>query len=123
MQSLENKVIPIWLIIYDQNPQRSYLLFAPEKVLQAVDGVIRTTYAEDCDEIAERTLDVVRSRLDKGFTPICIEHTLIFIHRLEIDKYSPLHKVLLRAYDVLSESELEESIDIAISIEDLLLDR
>ena len=123
--SLENKVIPIWLVVYDQNPHRSYLLFSPEKVLQAIDGVIRTTFSTSCDEICSRTLDVVKSGLDRcqKFTPICIERTVIFIHRLDIDKHSPVHKSLLSAYAKLSESDDEGDIDIAATIESLFTDQ
>ena len=121
--SLENKVIPVWLVVYDQNPHRSYLLFSPEKVLQAVDGVIRTTYSANCDEICKNILRLVKDGLDQKFIPISVERTVIFIHRLDIDKHSPLHKVLLQAYDRLSDSESDVDIDIAAVIENLFVDQ
>ena len=100
--TLDNKVIPLWLLVYDQDPSKAYLFTSKAKVFAVVEGMVRSVVPDEMsDAVVDGTLSNLETEWDKPFIPMQFTDTSLFVHRLEIDKYNPIHKVLSKYNNVL----------------------
>lgn len=112
---LADKVIPIWLIVYDQNPNKAYLCGSKEKVIASVEGAVRNTLIArnqlDIEMICDSLLGQLRKMWRLQFISLNCQGLELFIHRLEIDKYQPVGRILLDCYAALGDGELRHKIE------------
>lgn len=112
---LADQVIPIWLIVYDQNPNKAYLCGSKEKVLASVEGAVRNTLIACSQMDVERVCNSLLGQLKKmwrlQFISLNCQDLELFIHRLEIDKYQPIGRILLDCYATLDDGELRHKIE------------
>ena len=107
---LSEKVIPLWIIVFDQNPTRSYICVTKDKVLASVTGAISGTYGDDADVIIPGIINQIKKSWGKPFICLTCPSLSSFIHRLEIDKYNPIGKLLLECYDTITYDDLRARI-------------
>jgi hypothetical protein len=100
--TLSGKIIPMWLIVFDQDPTKAYLCASKNKVLASVEGAIRGTYGDESDSLAPPVIREIDRTWGQAFISLkCPPSLDLFIHRLEIDKHNPLCRILLECYDAL----------------------
>lgn len=107
---LDGKIIPLWLIVFDQNPTRAYLCITKEKVLASIEGAIRGTYGDEADYIVPPIIDQIEKIWDRSFINLTCPSLSLFVHRLEIDKHNPISKILLECYDAIGYDDLRVKI-------------
>ena len=108
---LDDKVILLWLIVFDQNPTRSYLCTSKKKVLASVEGAIRSTYGDVPDKVISPVIERIEQTWGSPFISLkCPPSLDLFVHRLEIDKYNPIGKILMECYDAVPYNSLREKI-------------
>lgn len=107
---LDGKVIPLWLIVFDQNPTRAYICVTKEKVLASVEGAVRGTYGDESDCIVPAIIEQLERMWDQPFINLTCPSLSLFVHRLEIDKYNPIGKMLLECYDAVVYDDLRTRI-------------
>ena len=108
---LDDKVIPLWLIVFDQDPTRSYLCTTKNKVLASVEGAIRGTYGDESDLLVPPVMTQLEKTWGKQFIMLrCPPSLDLFVHRLEIDKHNPIGKILMECYDALPYEALRTKI-------------
>jgi hypothetical protein len=109
--ALDGKVIPFWLIVFDQDPEKSYIYTTKEKVLASIEGAIRGTYGDESNLIIPSVLGQIDRTWGQSFISLkCPPSLELFIHRLEIDKHNPICKLLLECYDALPYDSLRAKI-------------
>jgi hypothetical protein len=112
---LADQVIPIWLIVYDQNPTKAYLCGSKEKVIASVEGAIRNTLMAcsqlDVDTVCDSLLGQLKKMWRLRFISLNCHDLELFVHRLEIDKYHPVGRILLDCYATLDDGELRNKIE------------
>jgi hypothetical protein len=110
-QILDDKVIPLWLIVFDQDPTKAYLCTTKNKVLASVEGAIRGTYGDEADFLAPPVINQIDKTWGQSFISLkCPPSLDLFVHRLEIDKHNPIGKLLLECYDALPYDSLRTKI-------------
>jgi hypothetical protein len=108
---LNDKVIPLWLIVFDQDPTRSYICASKNKVLASVEGAIRGTYGDESDLLVPPVIDQIDKTWGLPFISLrCPPSLDLFVHRIEIDKHNPIGKILLDCYDALPYDSLRSRI-------------
>jgi hypothetical protein len=120
---LDDKVVPLWLIVYDQDPDCAYLLSSKEQVLASVEGSLKQRFDNEAlgriwDEIKQALIDKWHTQ----FMSLSVMHMQLFIHRLEIDRHHPVGKVLLNCYDRLSDDPIGNA-DILSQLASLFVDQ
>ena len=95
------KVITLWLIVYDQDPTQCYLFTSKGKVLASIEGLVRSVAPE---QAADQFVNIALETIHDTFIACKFQNTQIFVHRLEIDRYNPIHRALLQCKNVLKES-------------------
>ena len=117
----EEKVIPLWLMVFDQNPCQNYLFTSKAKVFASVEGLVRSAIPDDIsDEFVNAVLTTLDNTWDAPFIPMKFHSTQLFIHRLEIDKHNPIHQALTKCKDALESGVGDQ--DAIESVDDLLID-
>ena len=111
-EQIDDKVIPLWLIVFDQDPTKSYICTTKSKVLASVEGAIRGTYGDESDDLVPPIIKQIDKTWGQSFISLrCPPSLSLFVHRLEIDKYNPIGKILLECYDALPHSTLRTRIE------------
>ena len=106
-----DKIIPLWLIVFDQDPTRAYICSSKNKVLASVEGAIRGTYGDEADLLAPPVLGQIDKTWGQTFISLKVPPSLeLFVHYLEVDKNNPIYKILLECYDALPYDELRTKI-------------
>lgn len=106
------QVIPIWSIIYDDDPGKVYTFSNWSKVMAAVDGSIKWYLIGDkrnSNIIIRHINSLVDLKTSKLFI-IKIENLNIRIHRWELDYSSGLLKTILRCIEFVP-AELQSEIN------------
>ena len=103
---LDDKVLALWIVTANHDPEQTYVFTDPEKVISSVTSGIRA-YLDPREEMPD-TEDHIDSFLrtltglwDEPYIPFQIYGLVMTIHRMELDRHNPLHAVLREAYDVL----------------------
>jgi hypothetical protein len=108
---LDGKIIPLWLIVFDQDPTKAYIHTSKNKVMASVEGAIRGTYGEEADLLVPSVLKQIDKTWGQSFISLkCPPSLDLFVHRLEIDKHNPICKVLLECYGSLPHGLLRTKI-------------
>ena len=99
---LDGKVIPLWLLVFDQDPTKAYICATKKKVLASVEGAIRGTYGDESDLLVQPVIAQIDKTWGRPFINLrCPPSLEMFVHRLEIDKHNPIGRILLECYDAL----------------------
>jgi hypothetical protein len=101
----QEQVINLWTVVYDQDADRVYSFVEWKRVLDAVDGSIRTYLGDDCsvvDDTVKQIIDGIRHLDDRAYIPIKINNLIITIYGWEIDGANPLHRLLTKCYTEVS---------------------
>ncbi len=100
----QNQVVNVWAIVYDQDARKIYTFTDWQRVLQAVDGSIRSYL--DCpmaDATFDKVIEDLRECHDRNYIPIKVNNLIITIYRWELDSTNPLHRVLSKCYEVVND--------------------
>jgi len=101
----DEKVITLWLMVYDQDPEQSYLFTCKDKVLASVEGLVRSVAPDAyADRFVALTMDTIHKPWDSPFIACSFQGTQLFIHRLELDRHNPIQQTLLQCKRTLKES-------------------
>lgn len=104
---LKDQVIVMWVVAYHQDVDCVYTFFDWQKVLQGVEGSIRT-YVDYDDSTTDEFIAVLMDNLKDADRRCVIPITLnladrkdfvITIYRWEIDTHTPLFRVLSKCYE------------------------
>jgi hypothetical protein len=110
---LNNKVIPIWVIIYDSDINKSYYFTNSERAFGAVDGAVRT-YVDDDSPVAKDICDEFMGELKQRWGQPCVPAQFndlqIAVYNFKIDKYNELHDVLIKCYNKIDDMKLKDEI-------------
>jgi len=110
---LNNKVIPIWVIIYDSDINKSYYFTNSERAFGAVDGAVRT-YVDDDSPVAKDICDEFMGELKQRWGQPCVPAQFndlqIAVYNFKIDKYNELHDVLIKCYNTIDDMKLKNEI-------------
>ena len=99
---LDGKVIPLWLIVFDQDPTKAYICNTKSKVLASVEGAIRGTFGDESDLLVAPVVEQIDKTWGQTFISFkCPPSIDLFVHRLEIDKHNPIFRTLMECYDAL----------------------
>jgi len=91
-----DKIIPLWLIVYDQDPNRTYLFTHKDKVLASIEGLARSEVPDIMgDECADHVATTLKHAWGSTLITMQLISTTVHVHRLEIDKCNPIHQVLV----------------------------
>lgn len=93
---LQDQVITIWAVIYDQSPTRIYIFTNWQSVLKAISGSL-LSYLDEfprIDEMTDQIIDWLKDRHEQPYIPIRANHLVITISRYELDNSTQIHKVL-----------------------------
>ena len=109
---LDDKVIPLWLIVFDQDPTKTYICVTRDKVLASIEGAIRGALGDDAavDCLVSAILEKLGEVWQQSFINLTCPSLSLFVHRLEIDRYNPIGKILLECYDALTYDDLRARI-------------
>jgi hypothetical protein len=117
-----DKVIPIWVIIYDSDINKSYYFTNSERAFGAVDGAVRTYINDDspvakviCDEFMEE----LKQRWGQPCVPAQFNELQIAVYNFKIDKYNELHDVLMKCYDQIDDIKLKDEIS-KVFVDDII---
>jgi hypothetical protein len=109
--TLDSKVVPLWLIVFDQDPTKSYICTSKSKVLASVEGAIRGTYGDESDLLVPPIIKQIDKTWGQSFISLrCPPSLDLFVHRLEIDKHNPIGKILMECYEALPYDSLRTKI-------------
>ena len=110
--NIGQKVIPIWLVVYDRDPSKSYILCSQDKVYASLDGAIRTAFQGANEEAADQICDdlIAQLRLIKpqSFMIVRCPNLSIVVHRLELDRHNQICKVLFGCLDQVDEDTRDQ---------------
>ena len=120
----DEKIIPLWLMVYNQDPTQTYLFTSKDKVFASIEGLIRSVAPDDAaDKFVELALDTLNSTWGAPLIPMQFRDTLLFVHRLEIDRHNPIHQALTKCRNALEDvgygAAQQEAIDL---VDGLLVD-
>jgi hypothetical protein len=114
-------VAPIWLIVYDNDPNQSYVFANKDKVVASIEGSIKSIIPDgaELDDSADELIKHLDDGWDKHrFTVLRFLNLLTFIHRIDLDRHTAIGKVLISAHDALKNTD----VDLACRIRDLFED-
>ena len=94
------KVIPIWLMIYDGDPSKSYIFCSQDKVLASAEGAIRQACTDRVpndviDHICVDMMQRLKQLKAQPFMFIRCPEMALTIHRFELDQCNDIHKCLV----------------------------
>lgn len=102
---LKGQVIQFWTVVYNNDADCVYVFFDWSKVLQGVDGSLRTYMDEgiETESLVKNLMVNLQDWSHRPLIPININrknhHFSIDIYRWEIDAFTPLYRVLSRCYE------------------------
>lgn len=117
---LYDRIIPIWLIVYDQDPRRCYAFTDQDKVLRSFEGSARQMFP-DCPEneaTIQMILDRIKKNWDESFILIPLFNMVTFIHRIDLDRHNNIHRALVHATEALS--KYMDDLDVAKALAEIL---
>lgn len=96
-----NKIIELWMIIYDQDYDRIYTFSDFNQVLRSIDVSIRGYLCDDpvCDDVCSRILQsTAKLKGHQCVIPIVVDKLQIMVYRWELDKTTKVHKLLAECH-------------------------
>lgn len=125
--NLVNDIIPIWVVIYDKDPDRTYVLNSFEQVIRSVEGALSPYLDNDsiigvCKELesnrSNRYLFLRYRQNADGLIGRDVQGIDVF--RIDLDHSSKIHSVLTKVIDRLDD---KEDADLIIEMLDLFVDQ
>lgn len=120
-----NKSIPLWVMTFDNNPELTYIYADKAKLNAAVGSHVQEVCSDfngevikskEFDELFKSLLEDVHKI---KFSSIIINKQLLTIRKLCLDKYNPIHSLLVAAYDRLGDDD--EAIKLKEKINNLFI--
>ena len=109
-----DKVVPIWIIVYDNDINKVYCYTDSDKALASVEGSIRT-YVGDSSSITEFVCDKFMEELKKKWggmvIPVQFNNLHVTIYCINLDRHSQLHGVLSDCYNNLDDFHIKNKVD------------
>lgn len=107
----DDKVIGVWMIIYDGDASQTYMFGDFDKVLASIESSIRGYIGDELsdDKIYDTILNKVRENSNKPCIPIRVNNLQIVLYYWELDDSHPIHRVLGECFDVV-DSDLKYKI-------------
>lgn len=97
----QDQVIRVWVIVYDQDSDRIYTFSDWQRVLQSVEGSIRSYMDGDhrVDEVISHIITNLSDKDTRAFIPLRINNLTIAIYGWELDISNGVHQLLSKCYD------------------------
>lgn len=101
MNDLNDQIVQLWIITFDQDVSRTYIHNSREKVLASVEGTIHNIAPDGiADALAANVIDQLATQMSfSSFIPMMIQDTVITVRRIDLDKHNPLVICLNECYD------------------------
>jgi hypothetical protein len=116
-----NRVIVIYTIIYDSDPNQVYYFTDFKKVLASIESSLYGYIMDDNNDQAvsaiNKCLTVVKTLADAPIIPIIFESLQIMINRWTIDSSCEIHKVLLECLDKIDDEIIRDKISNLFSVQ------
>jgi len=99
---MNDQIVPIWLIVYDNDFDTAYSTSNYEKMLASVESSIRGYAGDDSDRAEDayrQAIDMVKEAGYNPIIPIKYHSLTIVVYRIEIEKTNQLHKLLIDCYN------------------------
>ena len=123
-EELKDKIIPMWLIVYDSDPDRSYIFTNKEKVIASIMGSLESSVPQEDLEVDDIVSEIMQG-LDKTwgarFTALRFFSLLVFIHRLDLDRHNKIISTLMESYNTLRDNPGTND-ELAARIFDMFID-
>ena len=102
LMSFDNKIIELWMIIYDQDYDRIYFFTNFDQIIASVESSIRGYLCDDpiCDDVCVKISKSIRRLKNRQCViPMVIDKLQISIYRLELDKATRIHQLLAKCHE------------------------
>lgn len=111
MNDLNNQIVQLWIMTFDQDPNRTYIHTSKEKVLASVEGTIHNMAPEGvADALAANVIDQLATQMSFSmFIPLMIQDTVITVRRIDLDKHNPIIVCLNECYDYILSDDRHKS--------------
>lgn len=97
----KDKVITIYAICYDGNPDQIYTFINFEKAVASIEGSVRDYYGNDsskfdsfCDEVKDKIYQLKRSPC----IPLKFDNLQVILYSWELDHTNTIHSILSKCY-------------------------
>ncbi len=112
MIDYKNRVIPVWVIVYNNDVDQTYTFTSQEQafasVIRGIDAYVNPDGTMDVDNMLSTVADKLSNGWMLKFIPIIVNDLTIIIYRVEMDRFTALHGILSDAIDVLDNVALPE---------------
>ncbi len=104
MNELDNQIVQLWIITFDQDVSRTYIYNSKEKVIASVEGTVYNLVPDAvADDLVEHIIEQLATQMSHNvFIPIVIQDTVITVRRIDLDKYNPIVVCLSECHDYIS---------------------
>lgn len=114
MNSFKDKILTIYSICYDGDPDKIYTFTCFDKAVASVEGSIRDYYGSDDDEEFDEFCEAVRDKLyelkKSPCIPLKFDNLKIILYSWELDRTNQLHNILSRCYESISQSNQDKKL-------------
>ena len=114
VNQFEDKVIAVWMVMYDSDIDKMYSFNKFEKTIAAVEGSIRSYFGDESSVSENLIVECIDSiKLMKHIHHILIQfgNLKINIYKLEFDNFNPIHLILSRCYNSVNDDHLRSQIN------------
>ncbi len=105
---VKSRIVPLWVVIYDDSPDQTYTFTSMDKVILSIDGSIRQMV--DDEDVCTSVINAVKERANDQFIPIVFKNLSISIVKLELDRHNEIHKLLYDCMAYIDDQERQNSI-------------
>lgn len=113
----KERVLTIWMIIYDHDASRVYTTNSFEKMLASIESSIRGYYGDDTpafEHVYGQVITRIRAAENQPCIPMKFDNLTINVYRWEIDESNAIHQVLEKCHEEVG-PELREEIEALFS--------
>jgi hypothetical protein len=109
MGPFDARVIKAWVIVYDQDAEKSYTFTSHAKAVASVESSIRGYLCESemCDPLCDIIRKKLRSMREAMIIPIKVDDLHITVYKWEFDKQDGLHQLLTDCYDATDDNKVK----------------
>ena len=110
----KERIITIWMIIYDNDASRVYTTTSFDKMLASVESSLRGYCGDETpasEEMYQQVIDRIKEAEEQPAIPMRFNNLNVVVYRWEIDDSNPVHRVLSQCYDVVEDQGLKEQIN------------
>lgn len=109
----KDKVITIWMVVYDADPDRIYCFNKFENAVAAIDGSIRSYVLDETPQtefVISHCVQQISELEAAPCIPIQFENLKIVVYKWSLDCVSPIHALLSECYDRIEDLDLRKRI-------------